>query len=238
MIVMPANSTNELVHLWAGRWPGSIGHLYTPERRERIRPWLPYALDNGRFADVAHKRDFDPARFLAHLERYAWLEQRPLWIVVPDVPFDGTATLAWWDEWEPKLRDYRLPLALAVQDGICAKEVRSRLAPGDVVFVGGTTTWKWGTAESWCRDFPRVHVGRVNSPVRLRHLRSWGCESCDGSGWFRGKSPQVVGLAECLAAWHHGADDPMFAYHRAVKEAKSTRFHDGFSVQTVITEAA
>lgn len=227
--MMPANQTNELVHLWAGRYPGNLGHLYTPARKERVRPWLPYVLDNGRFAEAVKGIPFDESGFITHLERYAWLEQKPLWVVVPDVPFDGTETLKWWEIWAPRLQQYELPLAMAVQDGMSVTDVLS-LGP-DVVFVGGTTEWKWRTVADWANAFPRVHVGRVNSPTKLHELNSLGVESCDGSGWFRGRSPQVVGLARFLASIN--SEDPDFAE----REARSTRWHSNYSEQRVLSLA-
>lgn len=217
MMVMPANQTNELVHLWAGQFPGSIGHLYTPARKERIRAWLPYALDNGRFAEAVNQRPFDEEAFIAHVERYVFLEQRPLWLVVPDVPFDGAETLAWWDLWESRLRKYGIPLAMAVQNGMEIAEVKARQP--DVIFVGGDTDWKWATVADWAKAFPRVHVGRVNSPQKLYALQALAIESCDGSGWFRGKSPQVIGLARFLA--EQAGSDTAFAERCGL----CTRFH-------------
>lgn len=224
-MVMPANQTNELVHLWAGQFPGLVGHLYTPARKERVRPWLPYVLDNGRFAEAVKNLPFNEEGFLNHVERYVYLEQKPLWLVTPDVPFDGDETLRWWDVWEPRLRKYGVSLAMAVQDGMEIEEVLSRLRSTDYIFVGGTTEWKWSTAESWCKSWPNVHVGRVNSPKRLYDLHKWGAKSCDGSGWFRGKSPQIVGLAEFLATVSGG--DRAFA----AKCALSTRFHSNLHLQ-------
>jgi hypothetical protein len=223
---MPANQTNELIHLWSGRYPGALGHLYTPARKERIRPWLPYVLDNGRFAEAVAGKPFNESGFLEHLGRYAFLEQRPRWVVVPDVPFDGDATVEWWKIWAPRLADYKVPLALAVQDGMSVDQVRS-INP-DVIFVGGTTEWKWRTVAEWCRGFPRVHVGRVNSLEKLELLKTLGAESCDGSGWFRGKSPQIVGLAKFLAR-AHGYD-----VEAAAQEALATRFTSGYQEQTVL----
>src|SRR5690606_19465502 len=83
----------------------------------------------------------------------------PRWLLVPDVVADRDATIARWREWEPKLRPFGFPLAFAVQDGMTAEDVP---ADADVIFVGGTTDWKWRTVWRWCHDFPRVHVGRVN----------------------------------------------------------------------------
>jgi hypothetical protein len=68
-----------------------------------------------------------------------------------------------------------------------------------VVFVGGSTAWKWRTVSNWCRDFPRVHVGRANTYKRLWQCHEVGAESCDGTGWMRGDQKQLRGLFEYLA---------------------------------------
>jgi len=53
MIVMPSNNAKGIVHYWAGRgYP--VGWLFTPEKgsvREPV-PWIPYAVDNGRFCSM------------------------------------------------------------------------------------------------------------------------------------------------------------------------------------------
>lgn len=223
MMVMPANTTNELVHLWAGRWPNALGHLYTPARKERVRPWLPYALDNGRYSDFVHNRPFDEQNFIAHVERYAFLGQKPRWIVVPDEVGDDSETFRLWNQWAPRLKEYGVPLAIAVQDGMTVSDVAS-LKP-DVVFVGGSTEWKWLTVASWAAAFPRVHVGRVNSLSKLRLLKNLGVESCDGSGWFRGKQSQIVDLAVFLAECFEGD------INQVCTEAKATRLTSNYSVQ-------
>jgi hypothetical protein len=55
----------------------------------------------------------------------------------------------------------------------------------DIVFVGGTTEWKWKNILMWTKNFKRVHVGRVNSYGLLWKAHEAGAESCDGTGWFR-----------------------------------------------------
>lgn len=40
----------------------------------------------------------------------------------------------------------------------------------------------------WCKNFKRVHVGRVNNERRLQYCEDIGAESVDGTGWFRDKS--------------------------------------------------
>ena len=55
----------------------------------------------------------------------------------------------------------------------------------DVVFVGGSTSWKWRNLRMWTENFPRVHVGRVNSLRLLLLADKSGADSCDGPGWCR-----------------------------------------------------
>ncbi|MGV3617956.1 MAG: hypothetical protein ACO1SV_21735 [Fimbriimonas sp.] len=195
---MPANNTCWLVHYWQGLY-GGLGHLYTPERREVGYPHIPFAIDCGTFG-YASRGEMDrwsPDRFRSCLDWATTQINPPRWVIVPDVPFDWSATVERWTEWADEVRGYGWPVAIAVQNGAEPEEVKG-LNP-DVVFVGGDTEWKWATAATWCREFPRVHVGRVNSPKRLYQLHELGCESCDGTGWFRGKVPQIQGLEEFLA---------------------------------------
>ena len=55
----------------------------------------------------------------------------------------------------------------------------------DVVFVGGTTEWKWRTIAMWCNAFQDVHIGRVNTYLRLVECHEAGAKYCDGTGWNR-----------------------------------------------------
>lgn len=208
LMVMPANNTCWLVHYWAGRY-GNLGHLYSPSRVERPTPHLPYVLDNGVYAAWAKHREWDEAAFIRHVERYAFNEIRPRWVVVPDAVADRETTLAKWERWAKQLRDeYHLGLALAVQDGMTPDDVRGLAIPPDVIFVGGTTKWKWESLPIWTAEFDRVHVGRVNSGEKLSLCRSLGVESCDGTGWFRGRTPQIMQLGLFLAEQSGRMGDP------------------------------
>ena len=86
-------------------------------------------------------------------------------------------------------------VVFAVQDGMTVDDVPSN---ADVIFVGGTTEWKWQTVAMWCKAFQRVHVGRVNEYKRLWMCHDAGAESCDGSGWTRGDQRQFRGLLAYL----------------------------------------
>jgi hypothetical protein len=201
MIVMPANSSGWFWHSLA-RETGRLGHLYSPDAQRGPWPWFPYALDNGAFSCWdARANTFDAEKW-AKVESgwkrlLFWAQAAPAkarWAIVPDVPGNSAATLARWEQFAPVVQRAGIPLALAVQNGMDAATVRALKPPPVVICVGGDTEWKWGTAEMWCREFPRVHVLRCNAPAKLALLESWGCESTDGTGWSRGDRRQTEGL--------------------------------------------
>ncbi len=198
---MPSNASGWFWHSLA-RETGRLGHLYSPGAQRGPWPWFPYALDNGAFScwdPVANT--FDEAKW-AVTERawhrlIVWAQIaviKPLWAIVPDVPGNADATFARWAKFADGLRD--VPLALAVQDGMTAEQVRALSPAPTVIAVGGSTDWKWETVEMWAREFPRVHLLRCNSPTKLYDLEAMGVESCDGTGWNRGDRKQTSGLEE------------------------------------------
>lgn len=197
MRVMPTNNSGKEARALASAFPDRIGHLYAPGGQRGPFPAFPYALDNGAWPAFVGKRAFDDAAFRALL---AWADAAaipPRWVAAPDVVGDAAATSASWRRWLPELQWRGWPLAFVVQDGHVADDV-----PEDarVVFVGGSREWKRETAPYWCRMFPRVHVGRVNTERWVRYYDACGAESVDGSGWFRGDRRQLDGL------WHYLRD--------------------------------
>lgn len=184
----------------AGRFAGKIGHLYSPGDQRGPFPFIPYALDNGAFAAFLHKRPFAVAPWRALLEWARAAKQPPEWVLVPDVVQDKAGTLRRWQQYSKIASTAYAPLAFAVQDGMLPRDVP---ATADVVFVGGSTAWKWHTVGMWAESFPRVHVGRVNSPKRLYECRERGVESIDGTGWcINPNGEQWRGLVE-FHDWQH-----------------------------------
>lgn len=182
MIVMPSNSTGDLLRELAAMFPSRIQNLMTPGRW--WQPSVPYALDNGAFGAWKNGKPFPADLFVDLCNAAAAHNVAPRWVVCPDVVGDWPATVASWREWAPRLRDtYGWPLALAVQDGADEDEALS-LNP-DLLFVGGSTEWKWRTFRRWCALHPRVHVGRVNRVEWALDCRDAGVESIDGTGWMR-----------------------------------------------------
>lgn len=195
MIVMPANNTGFDLGWIARAHPDQLGWLFSPDGWRHPRRGLPYALDNGAFTAFNNDKPWDEDGFTEMLEKADRLPYPPLWVLVPDVVANREATLALWQQWCKALRDYGWPLAFAVQDGMTQADVPK---DADVIFVGGSTTWKWATVQQWCKDNPRVHVGRVNGFRGLWLCRQYGAESCDGTGWFRGDDEQLAGLERYL----------------------------------------
>lgn len=224
MIIMPANNTSGLVHWLAGIAPGALGHLYTPARDERPKPYLPYGLDNGAFARKQQGFDYDEVAWGKCLEKFCQHHQKPLWLVVPDVVYDGAATLKRWHQLAHLHQHWHVPLAMAVQDGISVDDVRRLTIRPDVIFIGGTTDWKWASLPDWCAAFPRVHVARVNGRRGLDLCHAAGAESCDGSGWFRGHAAQLLMMTDFICE-HHGVDHLLV--HEVVKAMRHQRSMQG-----------
>ena len=192
MVVMPANNTGVRVGYLAGKFPGKIGHLYSPGAQVGPLEFIPYALDNGAFG---HDDDWDEDAWF-HLLDWARISgQEPRWCLVPDVVGDKQRTLDRWDHFSPIAARYGWPLAFAVQDGMVPKDVPAK---AEVIFVGGSTEWKWRNMALFCGYFPRVHIGRVNTYRRLWDCHNAGVESCDGTGWMRGDQVQYRGLCAYL----------------------------------------
>jgi len=210
MIVMPSNNSGIEIGYLAGKFHGRIGWLISPEGWRKPPAWMPYALDNGAFGAWINKRAWNPRDFLNLLEKSKTAHQ-PLWIVVPDVVADAEATLISWQEWSPQVRAARpnTPLAFAVQDGMTPYHVPK---DAEMIFIGGTTKWKWHNLRTWTDNFPRVHVGRVNSERLLWMAHEAGAESCDGTGWMRGGADRLYELRRYLEQSTNGDNRPQLQF--------------------------
>ena len=179
---MVSNQTGIEVGLMAARYPGCIGHMYSPGGERG--PWreLPYALDNDAWPAHKNKRPRDEA---GHRRLLAWSLMSgimPMFALVPDVVANRDETLRAWDRFAPSMASSGFRLGFAAQDGMSFDDVPTSDC---VVFLGGTTRWKDSAIAPWCARFPgRVHVGRVNGWPRLRASWAAGAISVDGTGWF------------------------------------------------------
>lgn len=184
MIIMPTNNTGFDAGYLFGKYPGRLAHLHSaspnPKHRLQPRPHTKWALDNGVFGAFTSGREWSEEPFYTYLDMFSnW---NPMWAVVPDWVGDRERTLELWHQHWPAVAAHGAPLAFAAQDGMTPADVPTN---ADVVFVGGSTGWKWRTLNTWTENFRRVHVGRVNSYRLLQLAEAAGAESCDGTGWFR-----------------------------------------------------
>ena len=193
---MPSNNSGLRVGYLAGKYPQRIGWLISPGGWRTPPSWMPTALDNGAFGAFTRGDAFDVEAWLEHIE-LAHQQCQPSWMVVPDAVADRQKTIESWDRWADHIKEQypRTPLAMAVQDGMKPADIPE---DADLIFIGGTTEWKWRNLRSWTDNFPRVHVARVNSERLLWMAHEAGAESCDGTGWFRGDEQQLAGLYRYL----------------------------------------
>lgn len=174
LILVHASPTTLAAH----RTP-HLGVLSSPARWYRDVEGWPWAADNGAFGD------FDQAAYLRMLDGILELP-RPLFVTVPDVVGDASATLALFDEWAGEVAGRALPVAFVAQDGLEPDDPRVPWHALDALFVGGTDRFKLGPAaaelvrEALERG-KHVHWGRVSSLIRFRYVKSIGGHSCDGN---------------------------------------------------------
>lgn len=169
---------------WADEFPGRIGEFCGLETALSTKPGVPYVLDNGKFAVWSSGKEWDEQRFIELLNKANSKENKPEWVIVPDVVTDPAATLKEWDRWYYAIKEFGFNLALAVQDGMTPKTVKAMKLKPDVIFIGGSKKWKWRYLKTWTAAFPRVHVGRATTGKHLWMVHRAGAESSDGTGWF------------------------------------------------------
>lgn len=197
-MMLMCGQSNPVWHYWAGIHPGRVGVLVGPSywSKLKMRKWMPYALDNDAFIAWSNKEEWSESAWREMLQGAKMTGLKPLWCLVPDVVADRNATIENWKRYYPEAAKYGWPLAFAVQDGMTPDDVPPEAS---VVFVGGTTAFKWSQLPTWTKHFKRVHVGRVNEVSALLTCQRLGVESADGSGWFKDTR-----RLDALEAWMNG----------------------------------
>lgn len=181
--------SNRIWHYWAGAYPGSVGILVGPSyfKKVPVDKWMPFALDNDAFKAWRDGTPWDLDAWRTMLRWFRMTGQKPLWAAVPDVVANREATIENWKQYSGEVLALGWPIAFCVQDGMTPDDVPKN---ADVVFVGGSDRWKFPNLEMWTNNFPRVHCARVNAPEMFEACERLGCESIDGTGWFRDPSRQ------------------------------------------------
>lgn len=164
-----------------------LGILVSP-RMIPSRDWLrnasvTWAADNDCFQGL------DRAAYLAMLKELARYAGQCRFVAAPDVVGDATATLLRFKLWLPTLKYYGLPVALVAQDGL--ERLPIPWDDFDALFIGGSTEWKLSIhaarlAIEAKRRGKWLHVGRVNSNIRLNHSEDFlVADSVDGTGYAK-----------------------------------------------------
>ena len=193
MIIMPGCDYGFECGKLFGKFPGRLGHLHNGDTAKTPRPSIYWALDNGIYGSWQSGTEWSEEPLYSFLERFGTF--KPEWVAVPDAVADRELTLERWDTHAEVIASFGVPLAFVVQDGMTPADVPDE---AEVVFVGGSTSFKWRTLRTWCDNFERVHVGRVNTERHLWQCHDAGAESCDGTGWFRGGETRLSGLVRYL----------------------------------------
>lgn len=210
MLIM--GQSNRIWHYWSGKHPGSVGILIGPSygKKVPIDKWMPFALDNDAFTAWRDKKPWDVEAWRKMLSWVRMTRLVPIWAAVPDVVADRKATIDNWKCYASQIIDLGWPTAFCVQDGMTPRDVPSEAS---VIFVGGSDGWKYPNLEMWTSNFPRVHCARVNSIQMFEACERLGCESIDGTGWFRDASRWMPRLEAFIEG--HRNKTPKFEFLRA-----------------------
>lgn len=201
MMVLIGNHSTRALHDMAKAYPGKIGWIMGPSHFSKPHQGTPYALDNDAYIAWSKQQAWDENAWFRMLVKAELSGISPLWCLIPDVVADRDLTLKSWEKYQSYVSNLGWNRAFAVQDGMTSEDVPD----ADLVFVGGTTCWKWRSLRDWVDCFARVHVGRVWTN-KLPICERLGCESVDGSGWFRKteNGPPI----QFLKAWLEGHIKP------------------------------
>ncbi|GAA2628131.1 hypothetical protein GCM10010411_76780 [Actinomadura fulvescens] len=161
---------------------GELAAILSPAAGNRLPDGVLFAADNSAF--TGHYPG--DAEYLSWLEGLAPHADRALWVTAPDCVADHYTTWARSRDVLPAIRDLGFPAAFVAQDGMEYDHSYDLWESFDVLFLGGTTTWKLGPAAAdlvsnalqWDKC---VHLGRVNSLKRLRYADYIGADTADGT---------------------------------------------------------
>ena len=188
----------------SGYSPAYIGRLLTPASGNSASVTAAsgqmWAADNGCFSGL------DPDRYIRMLDTISSEDKsRLVFVTVPDVVADHHVTRAMFAYWIPALKKRGLPAAFVAQDGADIAGVP--WAEISALFIGGSTRWKLGAQSERLIKYAKarglwVHVGRVNTPERIRHCAALGVDSIDGSQFSRWSATHLPWAVRLLKQEH------------------------------------
>lgn len=165
-------------------------------RLERVgledgRDWM---LDNGEFTGK-----FKLEKWLEVMDELRPYSKNCKGVVVPDTVGNAEETLKRWKEYKDMVLPC-YPKAFVAQDGLT-----DDLIPWnefEVFFIGGTDRFKLVESSPWINKARErgkwVHVGRVNSPMRINQF--WYVDSVDGTKFAKGNTKDVYNIMVAVEA--------------------------------------
>ena len=126
---MPSNNTGYIFRDLYEKYSDKLALLLNPRNVVPHQLKYPHALDNDCF------NQFNENQYFKVLEKL----RDPIFITCPDVVGCHDRTLALWNYYYPKLKEYGFPIAFVAQNG-CTPEAIPKNA--DWIFVGGKDPWK------------------------------------------------------------------------------------------------
>lgn len=158
---------------------------------------LPVAIDNGAFSAWKNGNGFDEWKFLKLLSAINDKKLKYDFMVTPDIVAGGKDSLFFSLAWVKRLGGWKRQY-FAVQDGMDSANCGSLILSGkpDGVFIGGTTEWKWKTAQEWVtfahENGLKCHIGRCGTLERLLYAYDIGVDSVDSTNFSRNANYSAV----------------------------------------------
>lgn len=167
-----------------------IGFLFSPHRPELPKPHdKKYIVDNGAYRAFLNGYTINTDQFYAFLGKIQNCTYRPQFICIPDIVAGGTKSFEF-----SLMHLAKIPEGFkkywVVQDGQYPALIEDTILPlVDGLFVGGSTIWKWRTAENWIdlahEHNKKCHIGRVGTWRNFLRAYNLGADSVDGSTLMR-----------------------------------------------------
>lgn len=162
-----------------------VGRLFIPDLASKAQDTfsenMVWGADNGCFTE------FKENKFMNMLEN---IKDGPngKFVCCPDVVGEFEQTIELFEEWQPKIKEYKQPVALVLQDGATTENIP--WDKFDALFIGGSTEWKLGKEAANITKKAKqknmwVHMGRVNTAKRIKYAISIGIDSIDGMSFSR-----------------------------------------------------
>lgn len=175
-----------------------LGFLFTPQMGNAIPDDVVWGADNGRYTAPEKYTDSGYLKFLADRD-----SARCLFATAPDVVGNHEATISLSIPMLGRIKALGYKPAFVAQDGWASET--TPWDEFDVLFIGGTDRFKLGdAADAIAEALERgkwVHMGRVNSYLRLRLAAVLGCHSADGTYLKYGpdvNEPKLLSWLEAL----------------------------------------